>query len=120
MKCKNCKDVECKIYKQYNRSGSVVVVERCPSCRRNPNPQRAFLPKKEYNLDDLPLFEDYTEDAHGCEVNGCTNRGSEYHHFAPEHLFEDFNDWPTGWLCMEHHDLWHKITRTGKYYKRTT
>lgn len=118
MKCPRCNDVECKVYKQINRSGSVVVVERCPACRNNPTPYRAFLPKKDYDIDTLPLFEDYMEDAHGCEVRGCENKGSEYHHFAPKHLFDNAEDWPTGWLCQGHHREWHKKTITGAY-KRT-
>lgn len=118
MKCPRCRDVECKIYKQYNRSGAAVVVERCPSCRTAPNIKQAFLSKKDYNVDELPLFEDYMVDAHGCEVLGCTNRGSEYHHFAPRHLFEDADLWPTAWLCLEHHREWHRRTITGSYTRR--
>lgn len=118
MICPKCK-TECQIYKQINRSGSVVVVERCPYCKRNPAPQRAFLPKGEYDVEALPLFVDYSEEAEPCGVRGCENKGVEYHHFAPKHLFEDADDWVTGWLCKYHHDLWHKKTETGTYLRRT-
>lgn len=96
----------------------MVVVERCPLCRRNPLPNRAFLPKGDYDIESLPLFVDYSLDAPKCEVRGCDNIGSEYHHYAPQHLFEDAEDWATGWLCKPHHDLWHERTNTGSYITR--
>ena len=118
MICPRC-GTNCEIYKQYNRSGSLVVVERCPECRSNPAPQRAFLPKKDYDVDNLPLFEDYTKEAERCGVKGCENIGVEYHHYAPRHLFDNADDWAVGWLCREHHREWHEKTQTGSYYKRT-
>lgn len=114
MRCPTCR-TNCVIYKQINRSGATVVVERCPKCRTAPDKNNSFLPKKNYDLDKLPVFVDYTPEAKKCEVVGCTNVGSEWHHYAPQHLFQDANDWPTGYLCKYHHDLWHKITKTGSY-----
>jgi len=114
MRCKNC-NINCILYKQINASGAVVVVERCPDCGRNPNKGHPFLPKAE-GWESLPLFEDYSIGAEPCAVRGCTNIGTEYHHFSPRHIFEDADDWPTGYLCKEHHKEWHKRTRTGSYY----
>ncbi len=117
MNCPRC-SVKCVIYGQINSSGSKVVVERCPKCRCNPDQKRAFLPKADYEWDSLPLFEDYSKAAAPCAVRGCKNVGTEYHHFAPQHLFDDANDWPTAYLCHDHHAKWHELTRTGSYYKR--
>jgi len=52
-----------------------------------------------------------------CAVVGCENKGQEYHHFAPKHLFNNAGDWPAAYLCNDHHREWHKKTRTGSYYK---
>lgn len=117
MICPHCK-IDCNMYRQINQSGSKVVVERCPKCRRNPNNGKPFYSKKGYDWDSLPLFEDYTINSPKCEVKGCTNTGVEYHHFSPRHLFENCDDWPTGWLCKPHHIEWHKKTRTGMFDER--
>lgn len=117
MKCPRC-GTESVIYRSITRSGSHVVVERCPKCRTNPQKGNAFLPLKNYDWESLPLFEDNSLDVPPCEVRGCQNKGAEYHHWAPQHLFDDANDWPTGWLCREHHKEWHEKTNTGSYITR--
>lgn len=116
MKCQRC-DIEGKLYQQINTSAAVVVVERCPICRANTVPGKPFLPKEKYNWQALPIFADYSQEAHPCDYKGCTNRGTEYHHYAPRHLFPDADNWQTGWLCAEHHQRWHQMTETGAYWK---
>ena len=111
MLCNKC-NIPAVIYKQINSSGAVVVVERCPVCGRNPNKGVPFLNKSLYDVDKLPLFQDLTLNAEPCYIVGCLNKGTQLHHFAPKHLFENYNDWPTAWLCQPHHDEWHKKTRT--------
>lgn len=119
MKCVRC-DVEGVIYRQINKSGSKVVVERCPNCRSNTRPGAAFLSKKGYDWDALPLFEDYTDVSFPCCVEGCERKDTQLHHFAPRHLFgEDADLWPTGYLCTDHHSEWHQKTQTGSYAKRS-
>jgi hypothetical protein len=118
MLCKNC-NIDAELYRMIISSGVTVIVERCPICGRNPNKGRPFISKsevKDFHL--LPLLEDMTPDAPACEYIGCQNKGSEYHHYAPRHLFEDADNWGTGYLCKYHHALWHKVTATGSYAKR--
>lgn len=43
-----------------------------------------------------------------CERCGSTD-GSEVHHWAPGHLFEDSLEWPTSYLCRACHMRWHSI-----------
>lgn len=117
MKCPCC-NIECVMYRQINQSGSKVVVERCPVCRQNPNSGKPFYSKKDYEWDALPLFVDYSKDAPKCAVRNCENKGVEYHHFAPRHLFDNADDWPTGYLCYPHHLEWHRKTRTGMFDER--
>jgi hypothetical protein len=117
MRCKIC-NTNCIIYRQINTSGSRVVVERCPNCGRNPNTGRPFLSVKDYDWESLPLLEDLSLSASPCAVIGCTNTGTEFHHFAPRHLFDNSDDWPVAWLCREHHREWHEKTLTGAYVTR--
>lgn len=44
-----------------------------------------------------------------CCVHGCINKGAERHHWAPSFLFPDSDRWPTDYLCVHHHKLWHKV-----------
>ena len=117
MLCKRC-DIDGEIFRQINSNGARVVVERCPICGRNPNAGKPFLPVKDYDWDTLPLLKDFTPDAPACEYIGCQNKGVEYHHYAPRHLFDDADSWGTGYLCMYHHRLWHERTETGAYITR--
>lgn len=60
-------------------------------------------------LDGLAVFDDYSKNAERCAVKGCTEIGSEYHHWAPKEFFPDTSEqWPTSYLCKKHHDEWHK------------
>lgn len=105
------------LFRQINSNGAHVAVERCRLCGRNPNKGKPFLSKKDIpNFDELPLLVDYSKQSEPCVVCGSKD-GSEYHHFAPRHLFDNADEWPTGWLCMKHHNEWHKKTRTGSFYK---
>lgn len=118
MNCPHCRTGEVIPYRMVISSGVGVVVKRCDVCGRKPEYKRPFYPKADYpNWDELPLPEDMTADAPPCGVAGCTNKGTEYHHWAPRHLFEDAEFWPTDYLCREHHALWHKTTKTGAYKK---
>ena len=53
-----------------------------------------------------------------CEVNPCQYQGCttphhlvERHHFAPKARFgyEEADRWPQGYLCKQHHDVWHEV-----------
>lgn len=40
------------------------------------------------------------------------NEPGELHHWAPqcvERQFEEYNKWPTAYLCQKHHAEWHRI-----------
>lgn len=61
-------------------------------------------------LDDskIPFISEHK--AMPCERCGNTD-GSEVHHWAPWHLFEDAAEWPTSHLCKSCHAKWHaKVT----------
>ncbi len=45
-----------------------------------------------------------------CEHCG-SDEGAQRHHWAPQAIFADAEDWPTGWLCRPCHTMWHDAMR---------
>jgi hypothetical protein len=43
----------------------------------------------------------------------CGSPDGEKHHWAPQSLFEDADEWPIAWLCSTCHRYWHAITGAG-------
>lgn len=60
---------------------------------------------KRMNIDEIKVVKSH--DVVPCERCGST-AGSEGHHWAPRHLFEDYHLWPTSQLCRECHMEWHR------------
>lgn len=114
--CSRCQDFR-EYYRMIMQSGGVAITERCPTCGSFPAGKPFASKALVKDVDALPLWEDRTINAPSCEYEGCKNKGVEYHHYAPRHLFEDADKWRTGWLCLEHHRQWHKQTKTGAYKK---
>jgi hypothetical protein len=54
------------------------------------------------------VWRDYRNQAEPCQR--CGAPVSEYHHWAPRSLFDDYEKWPGDWLCPECHTLWHHTT----------
>lgn len=48
----------------------------------------------------IPLINDY-RDGNQCSVLGCDDTEVEYHH-----LIKDGFEWPSFYLCQEHHRIW--------------
>lgn len=70
-------------------------------------------------LDDarIPLLTDH--DVTPCERCG-SEEGSEVHHWAPAHLFDDSHDWPKSHLCRKCHLEWHaKVTPKMSSHRRS-
>jgi protein-arginine kinase activator protein McsA len=42
-----------------------------------------------------------------CEV--CNLNEGELHHWAPQYLFQDADQWPTSYLCRTCHKKWHDL-----------
>lgn len=52
-----------------------------------------------------------------CERCG-SEEGSEVHHWAPAHLFDDWLDWPTSHLCRKCHREWHSVVTPNMSARR--
>jgi hypothetical protein len=107
--CEQCGSKRILFGIQYSASGSLTIIAKCDKCGNRPQSKHPFYNKADFDLTKLQIWEDYRQRSEPCAV--CKSRnGSEYHHFAPRHLFGDDADmWPGAWLCKEHHDQWHNI-----------
>ena len=78
----------------------------CWTCGR---PGRAWLSKKsltDQEMKTAPIIENNVEQI-ACER--CERYvGVEYHHWAPQSIFRDSDDWPGAWLCCDCHKEWHR------------
>lgn len=63
-----------------------------------------WLPQDGMILDDIEeLHEPSVEMCYHCrQILPC-----EWHHYAPQAMFDDADKWPQGWLCRPCHEIWH-------------
>lgn len=97
------------------RSGSTQIRRFCRDCER---PETFSIPRKALEMDGvdvgaLPVMLDHREDKWAnppCERCG-SHLGTEYHHWAPKHLFGavEHHYWPGSYLCRACHDRWHNV-----------
>jgi len=97
-------------------NGVATIVEICSSC----DTITRAVPHREYAgpIDELPIHVDYRTRLHQCEHYGCEDFDTERHHWAPRSVFIDADQWPTSYLCKQHHREWH--TTTGVATSRRT
>lgn len=115
LNCKKC-DGACHLARGKAANGSTQVFWWCARCNYYGTGKDHFI-GLEYvrrvlrvNPDDLPLVERFSDvPKHVCEYYGCISTDTEYHHWAPRHLFDDADNWPGSWLCRVHHPAWHAI-----------
>jgi hypothetical protein len=113
MLCKKCdRKVLAKLIRNIVNSGASQVFWLCPICNTNAMgagqwiDHKKIIASKLTTIENIPVANDYRIDK--CVV--CGEVGTEYHHFAPKHLFHDEADkWPTAYLCKKHHDQWHRL-----------
>ena len=114
--CKHC-GLSCLLARDVAANGKPQYFWWCTGCARVADSSRPFL-AKEYivrvlheNPDTLPVVQRYPQAVNPtCEYAGCRRTDTEYHHWAPRHLFGlDGDNWPTSYLCAEHHPRWHAV-----------
>lgn len=108
-KCKQCGGVVIR-GRVIAANGAVQVKDICQSCGQNAAGNGISIPHRLVpDLDSLPLFDDYSLHNQPCSVTGCAEQFTEYHHWAPRHLFADSEAWPGNYLCTKHHKEWHDV-----------
>lgn len=65
-----------------------------------------------------PVMRDYSNEAE-CARCGSTE-GTERHHWAPRHLFDDADRWPMSDLCRSCHMRWHSIVTPNMHQRRAS
>lgn len=98
------------LYVIIQANGNRAVVSLCKHCLRNESDTRTgvphFWPHDRVQVDDLSIIADNRRPERACAH--CGALGTEQHHWAPWHLFEDADSWPTSYLCVPCHRLWHR------------
>jgi transcription elongation factor Elf1 len=116
VKCKHCKaDSLSILHMRIERSGAETFCRTCSACGRYaPDGGAVWVGRdavyshlSQPEIDGLPVIRpDYSL---RCAV--CGARGVEEHHWAPQAMFDNPNEWPRDYLCKKHHDEWHlKVT----------
>ena len=109
--CEHCKEDRLVTYGVVIiSSGAKAVRARCQVCGKPPTKNDPSYAQKDRKVTELSVFSaELFEKSEPCSV--CGQLGTEWHHFAPRHLFEDADRWPTAYLCRAHHREWHdKLT----------
>jgi hypothetical protein len=111
-----------KFIKQERRDGGFHITYVCSGCGEIMQRDKPFYGIKE--VEELGIDSDelgtvsFNHRGPECEVFGCSNIGFQLHHWLPSHLSNNSHLWPIGKLCIEHHEEWHMLTKTGKFRKR--
>ena len=111
--CHKCgKFTEATVVMQIISSGATFFHWWCTQCQRHHG--RGEWVKKEWVLNSLPpgaTIEDIPLSRFSCgeRCAKCGRRGTEKHHWAPQALFSNADDWPMDFLCKKCHDEWHEI-----------
>ncbi len=120
--CENChKQVAAQLVRTVSANGKNFVYWLCPLKDHQVSRGAFYISKKllaaaEIDVESLPIHRSYLG-TETCAV--CGNPAVELHHWAPSYLFDDSWDWPTSYLCREHHMLWHsKVTPEMHLHRR--
>lgn len=113
--CKQCqRETQFVLHQQIFVSGSINFLWVCSFCEtRNPGRgNKFFIPhdtiKKHLTQEQIDALPKLLPDLM-VRCARCGHRECELHHWAPQHLFDDSEDWPKDYLCRDCHDLWHKV-----------
>lgn len=108
MICVNCGSNNIERVRNIASNGASQVFELCLDCEKNSRGPAIYLKREETGKpEQYRVVNDYRKDAPACSRCGATI-GSEYHHWAPQHIFSDANSWPGNYLCVPCHIEWHK------------
>ena len=107
--CLRCESANVWIGKVVMASGGIHVAAWCSDCERYARPGNVWLSKEEkvkLDIDSLPILANYLEDTQYL-CSRCGSEGAQNHHWAPEAIFNDHNEWPQSYLCLKCHIRWH-------------
>ena len=110
--CLNCQQ-EAEFSKMIASDGAIHVITFCFNCNSIVwhNGQRYAYPKSSFTkeeIETLPIAIDYGK-RNLCEYEGCNRTDVQWHHFGPQSVVPDSDDWPGAWLCRAHHATWHAL-----------
>lgn len=94
-------------------NGQILHFVGCDLCHGRHGIRKAAIPT--WIGQPAALTADYTRTNQPCAR--CHSTLTEYHHWAPQAIFQDADDWPGSWLCKACHTLWHTAMRDSGAYR---
>jgi protein-arginine kinase activator protein McsA len=114
--CKNCGSEKLKIGIANTVSGSTVYPVYCIDCNTVSNHYIKKQIALDYAIQNGPLEyvktrtqEYYAKKQEQIKCEVCDKLEGELHHWAPQYLFLDAEQWPTSYLCRACHKRWHDL-----------
>lgn len=108
MICTWCGSTDVERVRNIISNGTSQVYELCLKCNRNARGKAIYLAHADLgDITQYRVINDYCKTAPACDHCGSTE-GTEFHHWAPQHIFQDANYWPGAYLCRTCHRLWAK------------
>jgi hypothetical protein len=111
--CQRCgKSITALLVRRISANGVSMVYWQCPDCLdaidKTPHwIKHDQLKTAKIDPETLPVAGDYRH-FESCVV--CGAPATEYHHWAPRHLFGiEAEQWPGAYLCPKHHKTWHDL-----------
>ena len=124
-KCTKCGSEDLKIGIAHIASGATVYPIYCGNCKevfaQYVKKQVAYAyamrtGPMEFVKTKTNLYMERKNITINCEV--CGANGGELHHWAPQYLFEDADNWPKSYLCRACHRKWHDLVTPNMIQKK--
>jgi len=124
-KCSECGSEELRLGITNITSGATVYPIYCADCGEVFAKYVKKIIAQEYEKENGPLQYVKTRTAKyiekkqiqiKCEV--CDANEGELHHWAPQYLFQDADNWPTSYLCRACHRKWHDLVTPNMSIKK--
>lgn len=107
--CRRCRSRSIGLGGYLQRDGRIAVRMYCGDCYRV---QTTDLKVPEEIRAAVGII--WRNDGEPCSVQGCGEVYSQEHHVLPKSVDADMAyRYPTVWLCVYHHSLWHEMTGIG-------
>ena len=105
--CSKCGSNDFELGKKITQAGQLVYAFFCSKCHEQNGHHIGHKRLTEKEKREAPLLKHAVFKDESCGRCG-KNHSLQRHHWAPYHLFEDADEWPVSYLCVDCHYLWHR------------
>jgi len=105
--CSKCGSNDFDIGKKITEAGQLAYAFFCSFCAEQNGNHIGHRKLTEKEKQEAPLLKHTVFKNESCGRCG-KNHSLQRHHWAPYHLFDDADEWPVSYLCIDCHALWHR------------